>query len=1301
VNYFTSLLRDGLWSDGWFGPEGILRWGYFPQIFTYNDRQLQWSAITNGYLANRQAHLLSPTIANTRVTPADVLLFLPSSSMDLKDSRTNRELVGWGWALTALKVQYDVLTEAALARGVPARAKLLILPQATVLSDAHVKAIREFVRMGGLLLASRLPGTDGTAPSPLADVLGCDILKREGKPVEVTQTGIKDTWLQSTVPRGMHSGKYNPVPKPDAGYPRADYNDGRANLRQGYQVLAPAPGAKVLASYGTGGPAIVQNSFGDGRALTLGYPYGNELMFADWTSIAFGKIYNGWARDEQMLGMVRWLRDALAALVYERRSTVPEGWRFRLQRWEAAASSLSYPKGPDPATGPAWAVSFTYLDPRPDHSIAEDHDDLDYAAELTWRDRPGVATRYLAVANRESAYAGERGAVQFWTMPHRFRIRIADPAIRRVWDIAAHVPVTLERDERGVSFQTTVPPALGRLFAVSTSDTVELFEGAAFPGLSFQALEASVARIAAPRKRQAPSGVLHPADIAEWLTAQKQRTNLSEGPPLLRGVIPSLSRNLSSEGSKRDASTSLSMTKDQDARLSEKGQTLIICHGDPTYRPAADRLATWLKDAFGIACEVTGDDGRFEVEKSGFQTVFYPAEADILIGDAWSNNTIAAIDSTWPYNTREAAATPSARLTATYAWPGGKRGIVTLTRELDLRRADHTTFGLAYGDTRGFAPRGVNTAPRASLRQRLLVLASTPDGALDAVRALAKTRGHEPKLASYARPGELDPLPAGTASLYKTPWRSNQRTVSAAKALEGVGVYYKHVPGNWTLEEHTSVMKQMAAAGVRRLRLAPHHAIYITKDWKAPKDQELASLRNELRASMAAGIRPCIVFVHIPPVGKPGTRELQDWWRQGELMPAGEVGSGEFKAYLDKTYEALLFVLKEARDAGFREPNSYDLEMGQNLWWGAPACPRPLPSTGLEALRPGGRIYEFDRALCQRLRSDGFAEPTLWWGETHHHFEDCRDDEVPPECVGRAISIYSAWTGTVPDAWLTRGMYEKPPGPNDVWPLRPPLRFLEGEPPRLVLARPETWMADRTRRDSLIELIQKSKTPICITSLGTVPGEIPNRSDTSDRSDRSDFRPDGWQLKQRALTRSLAFWLNQGAQFVLLHSAYEPGSKQRGEMAHSLIPNETNPATFRWEEAPPLVALKAFCNGLKDAKPVAALTDLHFEYSLSPDPVLIPPKLRASDLVALLPFQLDENRFAVAAYVLTPNIGERLRPLRMTLRIDRRLADGGVLTLRPATQAEGIAAIVARDADSTRVCFDIHGDVTWLRFAIP
>jgi len=487
----------------------------------------------------------------------------------------------------------------------------------------------------------------------------------------------------------------------------------------------------------------------------------------------------------------------------------------------------------------------------------------------------------------------------------------------------------------------------------------------------------------------------------------------------------------------------------------------------------------------------------------------------------------------------------------------------------------------------------------------------------------------EPALQDYAKPGELDPLPAGKLSLYKVPWRSNVRTVSAFDAIQGIGVYYKHIPHNWTQDQHNHVMKQMAAAGVKRLRLAPHYAIYITKDWKAPSEPELNSLRHELRACKATGIRPCVAFVHIPPLGKPGTRELQEWWRQGELMPAGEVGSPEFKAYLDKHYEAFLFILREARATGFTEPGSYDIEMGQNLWWGAPAVPRPLPSTDLSALRPGGRIYEFDKALMERARADGYVEPLLWWGQTHHHFEEKSDADLPPQAAGWAISIYSGWSGKIPDSWPF----------DDTWPLRPPLTFADGNPPSIVLARPETYMADRTRRDNLIELTRRSKKPVAITSLGTVPSTLPETGSLT-----------GWQLKQRGLTRSLVFWLNQGASFVLLHAAYE-GNKD--EMSHALIPNMPDPLKFKWQDAPPLVALRGLCDALAGAKPIAKPTELKFRYALTDDPVLIPPSLKASDAVALLPFQLDEKRFALAAYIVTPNLAAPLKPISMTLHVDR------------------------------------------------
>ena len=639
------------------------------------------------------------------MTPADALMLLPSSSMDLPGSRTHRELIGWAWALTALKIQYDVIAESSLAAGVPPRAKMLILPQATVLPVTLEKPIREFVQNGGILIASLVPQglpadvSEGKTQSPLADVLGCDILPLstlgEGAGGEgaagITETGVKGTWLQVTVPHGMHSGKYTPVPAIDEGYPRKLKRD----QDMPWQAL-DLKGAKAVATYGTGQTAIAEHTFGKGRVLTLGYPYGHELIYADWTSIAFGKIYNGWARDEQMLGMVRWLRDELARIGYQRKLDAPEGWRCRLQGFDAAASSLSFPKGPGDEPDKAWTFSYTYLDERRDHRIPMDHDEMDYAAELTWRDRPGVATRYLAIGNRESAYSGERATVQFWQMPHVFHVRINDPAVKQVYDIAAQASVKLRRHETGVSFLTSVPPALGRVFAVSTTDTVELFDGPGFPGASFESVADAVGVIgrggSSESSNELPAlpQILQPSDIRAWLSARK-------------------------------------------------GTKLTICYGDKSYRPAADDLANWLKDSFGIDAETTADDGTFDDKgKVAFQANFAPSPAEILIGNAWSNNSVAGIDCYWPYNNGSVPALANARFTATYAWPGGKRGLALLTRERDYRRADGSTFGLHYGNTDGFASMDVDAAKNPWLHRKLLVLASTPTGAEKTVKELVK-----------------------------------------------------------------------------------------------------------------------------------------------------------------------------------------------------------------------------------------------------------------------------------------------------------------------------------------------------------------------------------------------------------------------------------------------------------------------------------------------------------------------------------------------------------------------------------
>jgi hypothetical protein len=269
-------------------------------------------------------------------------------------------------------------------------------------------------------------------------------------------------------------------------------------------------------------------------------------------------------------------------------------------------------------------------------------------------------------------------------------------------------------------------------------------------------------------------------------------------------------------------------------------------------------------------------------------------------------------------------------------------------------------------------------------------------------------------------------------------------------------------------------------------------------------------------------------------------------------------------------------------------------------------------------------------------------------------------------------------------------------GVNDIWPLRRPLEWADGRPPEMVLARPEGWAADKSRRDNLLELIEASGRPVAITSLGTVPGEIAAAAAGG---------LDGWTIKARAITRVLAFWLNQGAEFVVLHSAYEPAATEGGANAHSLIPNPIDARAFRYQRSVPLVALKSFTDGLAGAEPLDDLIDLTFEYALAEDPELIPGSgqatgLRVSDLVAILPFQLTQNRYAVAVYVVTPNIAKPLGAVPIILQIGARLTGADAVALHPSDQTVRRIHSVRATCTGTVLTFDVCDDVTWLVFDV-
>jgi hypothetical protein len=153
-------------------------------------------------------------------------------------------------------------------------------------------------------------------------------------------------------------------------------------------------------------------------------------------------------------------------------------------------------------------------------------------------------------------------------------------------------------------------------------------------------------------------------------------------------------------------------------------------------------------------------------------------------------------------------------------------------------------------------------------------------------------------------------------------------------------------------------------------------------------------------------------------------------------------------------------------------------------------------------------------------------------------------------------------------------------------------------------------------------------------------------------------------------------------------------------MSHALIPDQgQNLDTFQWPQSRPLTVLHAWVNALGDAKPVAGpLLAPRFRFAIEPDPILIAgtgngQPLRASDAIALLPFQLDAKRLAVAAYIVTPDITKPLPTLKLTLQVDQALR--AVTARRPLEPARQQAKIRNRDRHGTTLTGEITDDVTW------
>jgi hypothetical protein len=314
----------------------------------------------------------------------------------------------------------------------------------------------------------------------------------------------------------------------------------------------------------------------------------------------------------------------------------------RFKGHEAMTPGLHMPKGLSQTPGDPFFVR-TVGDPRPEHELQVEHETPDLALRFFPRGRDGVATRYLGLSTREVHYLGPRATVNMILARHTYHCRIHNPKVQAIWDVGLNVPVGFERDERGVAFNVSLPSGHIMMLAVSESPKVELFALAAFPGREKDAVIADCRGLAGGSQPPAVA-ILTPArELCDWM-----KELATPPPPAPKSKTPAAK------------------------------ETILISYGHEANRAAAEKLATYLRDRFGIDAAVV-EQAVKPSDKPADPVGREYEKAVVLLGDEWTNNDMAMHGAYW--GVAYGAHLP---FTATYAWPGPGRAVVSLSRPYAL-----------------------------------------------------------------------------------------------------------------------------------------------------------------------------------------------------------------------------------------------------------------------------------------------------------------------------------------------------------------------------------------------------------------------------------------------------------------------------------------------------------------------------------------------------------------------------------------------------------------------------------------
>ncbi len=423
-------------------------------------------------------------------------------------------------------------------------------------------------------------------------------------------------------------------------------------------------------------------------------------------------------------------------------------------------------------------------------------------------------------------------------------------------------------------------------------------------------------------------------------------------------------------------------------------------------------------------------------------------------------------------------------------------------------------------------------------------------------------------------------------------------------------------------------------------------------------------------------------------------------------LPLYPAGTKEFDETAAGWVRYALTVCQLARRAGI---DDFDVEIWNELTFGTRFLDinnyydqrNPKAAPGPDALNQGGRCWELARRTIQAVKVQ-FPKARLIWGFSNTTFFHCPIAKLPPGTDGQSYHPYGTGTRSLP-----RQEYHKD---------HPELN-LEGFTPTIDIRMPEGWAHTFLQTESLMRHLNPDArlrqrppplpVPVVPAVLVNPDSRIPLRLVEVERFYHYitehgvapaecgvDDARKGWNLKTLCLTRSLCLWLNKGVDVMHYFAAYDADPLGMGLLPVDLpkLPSESN---FDRVATVPLAVLRNLTRALADSVPLEKLRPLSVEITpLGEDKMVFAgdarhPPLWHRDVVAVLPFQIRPDKFAIFVYVMTY---DATKPLGME---DYRLAIKGV------QGAKTIATLYDPQEDTSRPLPVAARGATSLELAVP